>query len=128
MILDATSRNWREKEIREWLLLLLRFAITREPADRTAVQSLAYELDKLGLSSTAPTFFRRTSEEVCAAIRAPRRAAQVEVLRKHIGRIPDRALQRAFAAALGLEPTRSPLSMNKRRRKHTNLWRGLAGK
>ena len=68
MIVDLASRDWREGKIREWLLLLLRFAITREVADRSAVQTLASELDCVGLSSSAPSFFRRTSQEVCAAV------------------------------------------------------------
>ena len=39
---------WHEQKLRDWLLLLLRFAITREASDQSAVLSMANELDSLG--------------------------------------------------------------------------------
>src|SRR5215467_9637688 len=73
------SQYWRAGRIREWLLLLLRFAITRDPKDEAAVIAMADEMDALGLQwrPSAPSFFRRTSSEVCKMIIAlddPRRA------------------------------------------------------
>jgi hypothetical protein len=35
------SQDWRAGRIREWLLLLLRFAITRDPKDEPAVFAMA---------------------------------------------------------------------------------------
>jgi hypothetical protein len=35
------SQDWRAGRIREWLLLLLRFAITRDPKDELAVFAIA---------------------------------------------------------------------------------------
>src|SRR5262249_59558238 len=56
--------------IREWLLLLLRFAITRDGKDQAAALAMADEIDALGQRwrPSAPSFFRRTSGEVCEAI------------------------------------------------------------
>jgi hypothetical protein len=39
-----SSDDWRERKIREWLLLMFRFAVTREPRDRSAVFAMADEL------------------------------------------------------------------------------------
>ncbi|HEY7662604.1 MAG TPA: hypothetical protein VH934_05730 [Xanthobacteraceae bacterium] len=117
------SQDWRAGRIREWLLLLLRFAITRDAKDEAATLALADEIDALGLQwrPSAPSFFRRTSAEVCRAIAAaddPRRAA---VLKKHIARIDDSRLRRAFQAAVGLEQASPPVSESKR----PDLWAGL---
>jgi hypothetical protein len=61
------SQDWRAGRIREWLLLLLRFAITCDPKDQAAAFSIADEIDALGHQwrPSAPSFFRRTSGEVC---------------------------------------------------------------
>jgi hypothetical protein len=66
------SQDWRASRIREWLLLLLRFAITCDPKDQAAVFAMADEIDALGQQwrPSAPSFFRRTSGEVCKAITA----------------------------------------------------------
>ena len=77
------SRDARAGRIREWLLLLLRFAITWDPKDEAAVFAMADEIDALGLRwrPSAPSFFRRTSSEVCKMITAlddPRRATTLK--------------------------------------------------
>jgi hypothetical protein len=43
------SQDWRAGRIREWLLLLLRFAITWDPKDEAAALAMADEIDALGL-------------------------------------------------------------------------------
>jgi hypothetical protein len=93
-----------DRRIREWLLLLLRFAIIAI-RDRAAGFAMADEIDALGHQwrPSAPSFFRRTSDEVCKMVIAfddPRRAT---VLKKHIARIDDSRLRRAFHAAVALE-------------------------
>ena len=67
------SPDWRAGRVQEWLLLLLRFAITRDPKDEAAALAMADEIDALGLRwrPSAPSFFRRTSAQVCWAIAAP---------------------------------------------------------
>jgi hypothetical protein len=119
-----TSEDWRAGRIREWLLLLLRFAITCDPNDKAAALALADEIDALGQQwyPSAPSFFRRTTEEVCKAIIAPHDSRRTSVLRKHIARIDDARLRRAFHAAVDIEQ-RSPLAPPEAKRQ--NLWRGL---
>jgi hypothetical protein len=58
------SQDWRAGRIREWLLLLLRFAITRNTKDQAAALAMADEIDALGhrWRPSAPSFFRRTSD------------------------------------------------------------------
>jgi hypothetical protein len=105
-----SSQDWRAGRVREWLLLLLRFAITCDLKDQAAVFAMADEIDALGHQwrPSAPSFFRRTSGEVCAAISArdhPKRAA---ILKKHIARIDDPRLRRTFQAAVDLEQRSAP--------------------
>src|SRR5262249_2826261 len=98
------SQDWRERKIREWLLLLLRFAVTREIADRSMVSAAADELDSIGgrRRSDAPSFFQRTSRQVCDAILAADDPRNIAVLKRHLGRIDDVRLRLSFAAAVGL--------------------------
>jgi hypothetical protein len=128
MVLELRSPDWTEPLVREWLLLLLRFAITRQPSDRSAVCAVAEQLDSLGRQGTpsAFRFFRRTSEEVCRAIVAGD-GENESIIRRHIARIEDPKLQRAFLAAVGL-PTISKQvqrSTNQRRQRSRDLWKGL---
>jgi hypothetical protein len=62
--------DWCVRLVREWLLLLLRFAITRDPKDEAAALIMARELDCLGRQPerSAPTFFRRSSRDLCGAV------------------------------------------------------------
>jgi hypothetical protein len=114
----------RADQLREWLLLLLRFAITHEAKDEAAAWAMADEIDALGLRwrPSAPNCFRRTSVEVCKAIAAPAGRERVTVLRKHLARIDDLRLQRAFEAAVELEQGSPRASSEITQR---NLWTGL---
>ena len=104
MVTTFGSQDWRDRKVREWLLVLLRFAVTREPADQSAALAVADELDSLGVRGKrmAPSFFLRTSKEVCEAIRAAGDGRDNAVLRRHVARIDDPRLRRAFQAAVGL--------------------------
>jgi hypothetical protein len=118
------SPDWRACRIREWLLLLLRFAITCDPEDQAAAFAMADEIDALGLEwrPSAPSFFRRTSGEVCKMVIAlddPRRAT---ILKDHIARIDDPRLRRAFQAAVDLERGSPTAPYEEKRR---DLWAGL---
>jgi hypothetical protein len=99
------ARDWRAGRIREWLLLLLRFAITWDPTDEAAAFAMADEMDALGLHwrPSAPSFFRRTSREVCSAITAIDHPQRATVLKNHIARIDHPRLRKAFQAAVELE-------------------------
>jgi len=118
----ATSdpQDWAARQVHEWLLL--RFAITSDPKDLSATLALADEIDARGLGwrPSAPSFFRRTSNDVCKAITAlddPKRAA---ILKRHLARIDSPALRRAFRAAVNFDERTAPSQRNPR-----NLWLGL---
>ena len=120
---SATSdQDWAARQVREWLLLLLRFAITSDPKDLSATLALADEIDARGLEwrPSAPSFFRRTTNDVCKAITAlddPKRAG---ILKRHLARIDSPVLKRAFRAAVNFDEQTAPSQRNPR-----NLWFGL---
>ena len=120
MTVQFGLHDWRDRKLREWLLLLLRFSITRESRDHAAVLAVADELDSLSVQwrPAAPSFFLRTSNEVCDAICAPDEGYSTAHLRKHIARIDDPRLRQAFRAAVGLEQTseqQEKIAQNQRR-------------
>jgi hypothetical protein len=104
MVVEFGSHDWRDRKVREWLLLLLRFAVTREATDQAAALALADQLDSLGMGCkrAKPGFFFKTSIEVSNAILALRDRENDNVLRTHLARIDDPRLKRAFRAAVGL--------------------------
>jgi hypothetical protein len=95
--------EWRAKKVRDWLLAILRFAVTLHDADRSAVLVIAEEIDKLGSRAedqSAFKFFRRTSTELCSAILDKQNSMRSAILRLHLKRIDDCRLRRAFEAAI----------------------------
>jgi hypothetical protein len=133
MVAGIAVHDWRERKVREWLLLLLRFAVSLNQRDRLAVEAMADELDSVGelrWRPTAPSFFRRTTTQVCDAVLANGGdAASVAILRRHIARIEDARLRRAFRAAVDLasSATRGGRTRDWRRERQ-NLWTGLSAK
>ena len=127
MVAPSNPPVWEDRKIQEWLLLLLRFAVTRETVDRSATLSMADELDSLGMRwrPGGPRFFAKTSHEVCEAILAGGNR-HTAILRKHAARIEHPRLRRTFEAAVGLTSERSPnLRANSRKPLNPDLWRGL---
>ncbi len=118
------SQDWRAGRIREWLLLVLRFAITCDAKDQAAAFAMADEIDALGHQSrpSAPTFFRRASGEVCEAINALEDPRRITILKKHIARIDDPRLRRAFQAAVDLERGSWPAATEQKRQ---HFWAGM---
>jgi hypothetical protein len=119
----VAAQDGAGKQVREWLLLLLRFAITLDPEDRLAVLLMANGFDHLArqCGRSAPTYFRRSSHEICDAITTlddPRREA---ILDGHIARIGHPRLRRAFQAAV--YPQRRTLDSS--REKQPDLWTGV---
>jgi hypothetical protein len=110
------------RQVREWLLLLLRFAVTSDAKDQSAALTLADEIDARGLQwrPSAPTFFRRTTEEVCRAIVAPEDPKSTGFLRRHLARIDNPVLKRGFRAAVNIDEATAPST-----RKPRDLWFGL---
>src|SRR5262249_12595122 len=88
MLPELDSEETCRRRLHEWLLLLLRFAVTRDPADRSAALAMADELDSLGMRwrPAGPRFFLQTSDEVCDAVLASGEW-RMAALRKHAARI-----------------------------------------
>ncbi|MET4256585.1 hypothetical protein ABIC09_001516 [Bradyrhizobium sp. S3.12.5] len=107
--------------LRAWQLALLRLAVTRDESDRLNVVALAAELDCLGGESLH--FFRRTSWQLCAALRGQLQDAEA-TLECFCRQIEEPRLRLAFAAAIGMPhsnhaPSRAPSKRN------SDLFRGL---
>lgn len=100
-----------ERKLRDWMLCLLRFAITQNPEDQAEALALASELDMQG-DSRSLTFFQRTSVAVCHAI-VVRDENGKRILRQYISRIEEPRLRRSFAAAIGADA----ISIRHRRKK-----------
>jgi len=96
--------SWRAKKVKDWLLAILRFAVTLEQADKFTVLAIADEMDRSGfrVNNTAFTFFGRTSSALCRAIADQDDPQRVAILRYYINRIDDHRLRRALAAAIDL--------------------------
>jgi len=101
-----TSGNERHaRAVRDWQLALLRFAVTLDNADRSAVLGIAREIDDLAPPHAGKPdfgFFRRTSAALCAAILQPDEFG-CTALRHYLARIDDDRLKRAFAAVMELD-------------------------
>lgn len=125
MPVGSNPLDLRESKLRDWMLSLLRFAITQAPEDQTAVVVLAGELDAQG-DANSLTFFRRTSVSVCHAI-VVRDEDGKRILKQHISRIEESRLRDAFAAAIGFDVVAAGRHRKKAEHKisSASLWRGL---
>jgi hypothetical protein len=113
----------QSRQVRDWLLAILRFALTLDNADRAAVIAKAADMDRLG-SGCGPskfTYFVRTSVEFCNCIVDEGNFEKAATLRHHLWNIDDERTQRALEAAL----TRVKPSP-RRHRCRENLWKGLS--
>ena len=128
---DVVDRNdWRGKKVEDWLLAILRFAVTLRDEDRSTVLVAAEEIDRLGMRSEEQSefeFFRNTSIEICSAIVEKHNSRGSAVLRLHLNRIEDCRLRRAFAAAVKFgDSSQTIKSASKfRKRGGQDLWKGL---
>lgn len=125
---NIPGMEWHAKTLRAWQLAILRFAVTLDNAARLAVMAIANEIDRLAPQSAAEpdfSFFRRTSAELCAAIRVPNELASM-VLRRHLAQIDDDRLRRAFAAALEID--RPKISIARPIKRDSELWQGLSSR
>ena len=118
--------------MRDWLLALLRYAVTLEEADHAALLAAAAELDRSGARSEQPAFdfFTRTSMEFCLALGAPDQPESRAVLQRLLRRIDDRRLRGALEGAIALaRPVMPgpPLGRSETRPgRREDLWKGLA--
>ena len=104
----AAQGERRTKQVREWLLAILRFAVTLEQTDRATLVAMAKELDRSGSrgDQTAFAFFVRTSTTFCNAVADKDDPKRVATLRHHLSRIDDHRLRRALEAAIEFEQSK----------------------
>ena len=127
---SVVQADCRTKMVRDWLLALLRYAVTLHDADKSAVLVIAEEIDKLGSHAEGRStfkFFRRTSIELCRAILDKHNSKASAVLRLHLNRIDDYRLKRAVEAAIEFGDA-SQIIKNAgkiRKRGSQDLWKGL---
>jgi hypothetical protein len=103
---ELTLEVVRRSMVRQWLLAILRFALTLDPTDRADVLTLAKILDRpvsLG-RETDFNFFDRMSTEFCEAIADRHYPNRLAILRRHLKRIDDRRLRQALQMAIDFEP------------------------
>ena len=113
----------QSRQVRDWLLAILHFALTLDLADRAAVMAKAADMDRLGSGKGLSqfTYFVRTSVEFCDRIVDQRVIDKAEVLRGHLHKIDDDRLRRSLEAALTWTK-----QVQRRDRRRDNLWKGLA--
>lgn len=124
----ATPGDVQSKKIRDWLLAILRYAVTLDDADRASVFIIAREMDRAGPRTDHAmfTFFLRTSTELCDAI-ADKDSGRKTSLRHHLKRIDDARLRRALEAATRSASDSPPVKRdaNLRTCGRKDLWKGL---
>jgi hypothetical protein len=119
----------QSQRIQEWLLLILRFAITQEKVDRAPVLAAAEAMDRLSAMNGGRgfSFFVRSSREICDLIAGKHGPGECAQLRLLLRRIDDARLKRALEAVLEME--RPDLKVRRPRpRRPLDLWRGLPGR
>jgi hypothetical protein len=103
---DGLERNgWQAAKIQDWLLAIVRFAITLEPADRQTVLAIAQEMDGLGFlrGRSSFSYFVRTSGDLCRAIADRDDPGRTVIMRRHLAAIGDHRLRQTTVAAIDLE-------------------------
>ena len=102
---DAATRERSDRDIiRRWQLAILNFAITHRDADQVTVARLARRLDSIGIRQCGvPSFFVRTTTQVCGAIVAAHSPESTEVLQRFLGWVDEPRLMAALLGATGLD-------------------------
>lgn len=128
MTTEAERSEWHARTVRAWLLALLRYAVTLDNDDRLGVFAAAAHIDNQNSaqSDSGFRFFARTSADLCSAIANPAHPGSAAILTRHLARVTDDRLKRAFAAALerdhlAAKPKAKPIKLKPRE----DLWRGL---
>jgi hypothetical protein len=88
--------NKQSKKLSDWLLSILRFAITLDQDDRATVFATAACLDRLGANSVF-SFFAKTSAKICNAIADKNDPDRAAILCDHLARIEDLRLRGTLA-------------------------------
>jgi hypothetical protein len=115
--------------------MLLRFAVTRDNADRMRVLETAGDIDHQDSNpgDTSFSFFVRTSAKICDAIVAHRDSNRRAMLIRYFNCIDDRRLRAALEAATEChfvesetpKPSNGTTFPKPAKRKRDDLWKGL---
>jgi len=102
---EAAHDQWLAKSVQNWLLAVLRFAVTLDVADKQTILAMARDMDRFGSwpDQSPFTFFIRTSTELCNAIAISEDPGRTAILKRHLKMIEDRHLRHVMAAAVGLD-------------------------
>ncbi len=102
--------EWRERKVHDWLIAIVRFAVTLEEADRKAVLARAREMDAPGCVQGRITFsyFVRTSTQVCDATADPASSDRDAILGRFVAAIGKRRLREVLVAAFALDAAPQP--------------------
>ncbi len=115
------------KALLAWQLALLRFALTRDDADRLALLAIARELDAPGVHASARPafkFFHQASVMLSHAIDNPQHPDSAAALQRHLERSEGERLKRVLAAAFAMDiPSVRQLAAPPK--PNHDLWRGL---
>jgi hypothetical protein len=104
MCSDAERERSDRGTIRRWQLAILNFAITHHDADQAIAARLARRLDGIAMGPCGvPSFFVRTTAQVCDAIVAAHSREATEVLQRFLGWIDEPRLIAALLGATGLD-------------------------
>ncbi|WP_157449953.1 hypothetical protein [Bradyrhizobium sp. ARR65] len=115
--------EWHSRTLRSWHLAILRFALTRDNADRLGVLAIANAIDRLGSpqDDRSDFDFRRTYTELCEAIQDSNEVGAETLLHQYLARVDDSLLKRALTAVLKIgQPERIS---TKRSRAYSAPWR-----
>src|SRR5579872_4367510 len=118
---EQTGQREVSRVIQEWLISILRFAITLDEIDRAAVLAVAADMDH---RDSGFTFFGRTSIKICDAVVAKDHAEAIAELRVFVRVIEHVRLRRAFEAVLPIKPPEALRHMTSARNRK-KLWQGL---
>lgn len=122
----ALRRENPTEKVDDWLLAILRFAITLERDDRAAVMIKAQELDwpRCGRPRKTFVFFTRTSVELCDLIADKTDPKRGVVIRRQLARIENPRLRCALEVASDLGAGVYSV-VSQKTRWQGDLWKGL---
>jgi hypothetical protein len=121
---QQSSIKWHAGMLRSWHLAMLRFAVTRDNADRLGVLAVAKDIDGLGRQEDNAHFgfFHRASVELCEFILNPNKTTET-MLQQYLTQIDDPRLRSALAAAIGMNKPAQALARRGVRPKINAIWR-----
>jgi hypothetical protein len=115
--------------VKDWLFLVLRYAISRRQQDRQVVLEFAARMDTLSAERGRDTFrfFRDASARLCDAVLAPDEPRHRLTILAHSRRIDEARFRQVFLLACGLDPKEKKrmVAVPRKASGRDALWKGL---